>query len=173
MTVVLPPGSPIGILGGGQLARMLALAGARLGLKSHIYAPEEESPAFQVAAAHTAADYLDLAALAEFAASVDAVTYEFENVPVAAVRFLEALKPVRPGSKALETAQDRLREKRLARDLGAMTADYASVNSWTNWTGASPRSAFPPCSRPTALAMTARARRSFCTRAMLKPPGPP
>ena len=129
MTAALPPGSTIGILGGGQLARMLALAGARLGLKSHIYAPEEESPAFQVAAGHTAADYLDLAALAEFAASVDAVTYEFENVPVAAVQFLEALKPVRPGSKALETAQDRLREKRLARELGAMTADYASVNS--------------------------------------------
>ena len=125
----LPPGSTIGILGGGQLARMLALAGARLGLRSHVFAPEDGSPAFQVTAARTVADYLDFAALGEFAASVDAITYEFENVPVEAVRFLEGLRPVRPGSKALETAQDRLKEKRLARALGARTANFASVEN--------------------------------------------
>jgi 5-(carboxyamino)imidazole ribonucleotide synthase len=125
----LAPGSTVGILGGGQLARMLALAAAPIGLKCHIFAPEVESPAFQVSAAKTVADYRDEAALKAFASAVDAVTYEFENVPVETVRFLEALVPVRPGSKALDVAQDRLKEKRLARDLGAMTADFAGVLS--------------------------------------------
>jgi 5-(carboxyamino)imidazole ribonucleotide synthase len=125
----LPPGSVIGILGGGQLARMLALAAGQLGLKCHIFAPEADSPAFHVAATHTCADYRDEAALAGFAAAVDAVTYEFENVPVEAVQFLERLVPVRPGSKALDVAQDRLKEKALARQLGAATAEFAAVNT--------------------------------------------
>lgn len=125
----LPPGSVIGILGGGQLGRMLALAAGQLGLKCHIFAPEADSPAFQVAAAHTVAGYGDEAALAAFAAAVDAVTYEFENVPVEAVRFLEARVPVRPGAKALDVAQDRLKEKALARQLGAATAEFAPVNA--------------------------------------------
>jgi 5-(carboxyamino)imidazole ribonucleotide synthase len=125
----LPPGSTIGILGGGQLARMLTLAAAPLGLKCHIFAPEPESPAFQVCHSSTVAAYDDQVALKAFAGMVDAVTYEFENVPVETVRFLETLVPVRPGSKALGVAQDRLQEKWLARDLGAMTADFASVAS--------------------------------------------
>ena len=125
----LPPGSTIGILGGGQLARMLALAAARLGLKCHVFAPEHDSPAFQVCAAHIVAQYTDHSALLEFAAEVDAITYEFENVPVDAVAFLEKLKPLRPGSKALSVAQDRLKEKSLARELGAMTAEFRSVTS--------------------------------------------
>ncbi|MDE2446846.1 MAG: 5-(carboxyamino)imidazole ribonucleotide synthase [Alphaproteobacteria bacterium] len=125
----LPPGSTIGILGGGQLARMLVLAAASLGLKCKIFAPELDSPAFQVSDSHLVANYGDEAALLEFAAEVDAITYEFENVPVAAVTFLEKLKPVRPGSKALRVAQDRLNEKNLARDMGAMTAGFVGVNS--------------------------------------------
>lgn len=125
----LPPGSTIGILGGGQLARMLALAAARLGLNSKIFAPEHDSPAFQVSASHIVAQYTDQNALIEFAAEVDAITYEFENVPVEAVAFLEKLKPLRPGSKALSVAQDRLKEKSLARELGAMTAEFRSVTS--------------------------------------------
>jgi 5-(carboxyamino)imidazole ribonucleotide synthase len=125
----LPPGSVIGILGGGQLARMLALAAAPLGLKCHIFAPETDSPAFHVSASHMVAQYTDESALLEFAAEVDVITYEFENVPVAAVEFLERLKPVRPGSKALQVAQDRLNEKHVARDLGALTASFAAVNS--------------------------------------------
>ena len=123
------PGSTIGILGGGQLARMLALAAARLGLKCRIFAPEHNSPAFEVSASHILADYSDQRALLEFAAECDAVTYEFENVPVAAVQFLEKLKPVRPGSKALSVAQDRIKEKTLARELGALTAKFRAVNS--------------------------------------------
>ncbi len=125
----LPPGSTIGILGGGQLARMLSLAGARLGLRCHIFAPEHDCPAFQVSAAHIVAQYTDHSALLEFAAEVDAITFEFENVPVEAVAFLEKLKPVRPGSKALRVAQDRIQEKSLARELGALTAEFRSVTS--------------------------------------------
>ncbi len=124
----LPPGSTIGILGGGQLARMLALAGARLGLKSHIYAPEADSPAFDVASRHTIADYNDTAALATFANAIDAATYEFENIPVSTVEFLSNTIPVRPGAKALQCAQDRMNEKTLARELGAATADFASID---------------------------------------------
>jgi 5-(carboxyamino)imidazole ribonucleotide synthase len=125
----VPPGSTIGILGGGQLARMLALAAAPLGLKCHIYAPEKNSPAFQVSSAQTVAAYGDEVALKAFAVAVDVVTYEFENVPVETVSFLESLVLVRPGSKALGVAQDRIKEKTLARSLGAMTADFAAVNS--------------------------------------------
>jgi 5-(carboxyamino)imidazole ribonucleotide synthase len=125
----LQPGDTIGILGGGQLGRMLALAAAPLGLRCHIFAPEADSPAFEVAAGHTRADYRDEAALAAFSAIADVVTYEFENVPVESVRFLERRVAVRPGAKALDVAQDRLKEKRLARDLGAMTADFAGVTS--------------------------------------------
>jgi 5-(carboxyamino)imidazole ribonucleotide synthase len=123
----LKPGSSIGILGGGQLARMLALSAAPLGFTCHIYAPEADSPAFDVSAAHTIAAYDDQAALAAFAKTVDVVTYEFENVPVACVQFLEALVRVRPGSKALNVAQDRLAEKALANRLGALTAPFAPV----------------------------------------------
>ena len=126
---MLEPGSTIGILGGGQLGRMLALAAAPLGLKCHIFAPEPDSPAFDVCAARICAAYDDEKALAAFAARVDAITYEFENVPVATVAFLEKLKPVRPGAKALRTAQDRLKEKELANALGAATAPFTPVNS--------------------------------------------
>ncbi len=125
----LPPGSTIGILGGGQLARMLALAAAPLGLKTHVYAPEADSPAFDVAAARTIAAYEDKSALAAFAVATNVVTYEFENVPVATAEFLAKLVPVRPGAKALATAQDRLLEKRLASELGVQTADFATVDS--------------------------------------------
>jgi 5-(carboxyamino)imidazole ribonucleotide synthase len=127
--VTLTPGGCIGILGGGQLGRMLALAAAKLGLSSHIFAPEADSPAFAVSAAFTQAEYTDEAALARFAEAVDVITYEFENVPVETVRFLEALKPVRPGAKALDVAQDRLREKQLARSLGIETAGFMPVAS--------------------------------------------
>jgi 5-(carboxyamino)imidazole ribonucleotide synthase len=148
---VLAPGATIGILGGGQLARMLALAAAPLGLKCHIFAPEADSPAFQVAAAHTLGRYDDEDALRRFAASVDAVTYEFENVPVACVTFLEALVPVRPGSKALGVAQDRLQEKALARQLGAMTADYSAVQTLADLQAAVARQGAPGILKTTRM----------------------
>lgn len=125
----LPPGSTIGILGGGQLGRMLAMAGARLGLRSHIYCPEPTSPAAEVAATATCAAYDDEDALRAFAATVDAVTYEFENVPAASAGLLARLVPVRPGPRALDTAQDRLTEKTFLRNLGIATAPFADVAS--------------------------------------------
>jgi 5-(carboxyamino)imidazole ribonucleotide synthase len=126
---MLPPGSTIGILGGGQLGRMLAISAARLGFHCHIYCPEAGSPAFEVASAHTLAGYDDEAALAAFAKSVQVVTLEFENVPVETLRFLETSVPVAPSSGALEIAQDRLAEKIFAEKLDLRTAPFADVTS--------------------------------------------
>jgi 5-(carboxyamino)imidazole ribonucleotide synthase len=124
---MLEPGATIGILGGGQLARMLALAGARLGLKSHIYSPYENDPAFDVCAQRTLAEFSDDAALARFADAVDVVTYEFENVPAATAAFLASRKPVRPNPNVLALTQDRLAEKRFLQGLGIETAAFAEV----------------------------------------------
>ena len=122
------PDATIGILGGGQLGRMLAMAAARLGVRSHIFAPEPDSPAFDVAGARTCAAYDDQAALAGFAQAVDVVTYEFENVPAATAAFLARFKPVRPGERALLTTQDRLTEKQFLGTLGIATAPWARVD---------------------------------------------
>ena len=103
----LAPGSTIGIVGGGQLGRMLAMAAAELGFQTHIFCPETDAPAAQVATARTQADYEDEAALTRFAAMVDIVTYEFENIPVATVNHIAPQKPVFPSAKALGVAQDR------------------------------------------------------------------
>ncbi len=124
----LPPGSTIGILGGGQLGRMLALAAARLGLRCHVYCPDPESPAFHVAAEHSVAGYEEAKPLADFARAVDVVTYEFENVPVAAAERLAELVPVRPGPRALALGQDRLSEKTFLREIGVATAPFAAVD---------------------------------------------
>jgi 5-(carboxyamino)imidazole ribonucleotide synthase len=123
------PGATIGILGGGQLGRMLALAAAPLGYRVHVYAPEQELVAAEVAARCTRAAYEDRPALAAFAADCDVITYEFENVPSDAVAWLEALKPVRPGHDALDVAQDRLAEKRFVEALGGRTAPYRAVET--------------------------------------------
>ena len=128
VTSPLPPGSTVGILGGGQLARMLALAAARLGIDCHIFAPEADSPAFAVAAARTVAAYDDFKALEAFAAAVDVVTYEFENVPGDTAGFLDALVPVAPGVAALKTAQDRIDEKTFIAGLGIPVAPFAAVS---------------------------------------------
>ncbi len=123
----LAPGGTIGILGGGQLGRMLVMAAAQLGLKAHIYTPEADSPAFDVAAARTIAAYEDERALADFAAQIDLVTYEFENVPARTAGILAELCPVRPGPAALAASQDRLSEKEFLASLGIETAPYISV----------------------------------------------
>ncbi len=123
----LPPGSTIGILGGGQLGRMLALAAARLGLKCHIYS-DHSGPAFDVAATSTVGAYDDLEAVRRFAETVDVVTYEFENVPCETTRAADDVKPVLPGVKALEVAQDRLVEKQFISALGIAVAPFAAVD---------------------------------------------
>jgi len=125
----LPPMSTIGILGGGQLGRMLALAAARLGMRTHIFCPDPESPAFDVTPRKTVAAYDDEAALAAFADAVDVVTYEFENVPVATARFLARRKPLFPGADALEIAQDRLKEKAFIAGLNIPVASYHAVET--------------------------------------------
>jgi len=124
----LQPGMIVGILGGGQLGRMLALAAAELGLSCHIYCPDPKSPAFAVAAARTIAPYDDESALAAFAGAVDLVTFEFENIPLEPVRYLEARVVVLPGSSSLESTQDRLAEKRLVAGLGIPVAPFAEVS---------------------------------------------
>ncbi len=127
--MTLAPGQTIGILGGGQLGRMLALAAAELGLKCHIYCPENDSPAFAVAARHTLAAYDDESALAAFAAAVDVVTLEFENIPLGTLDFLAGRVPVAPSTKSLAVSQDRLSEKTLMGELGIGVPAYAAVAS--------------------------------------------
>lgn len=124
----LPPGSAIGILGGGQLGRMLALAAAELGFKVHVLTPEADSPASHVAWRTTIAAYEDESALKAFAASVAAITYEFENVPAETARILDMVRPVRPNPKALAIAQDRLSEKEFLRAAGLATAPFARAD---------------------------------------------
>jgi 5-(carboxyamino)imidazole ribonucleotide synthase len=127
--VKLKPGDTIGILGGGQLGRMLAMAAARLGLRCQVFSPDPDSPAFDVVLHATCAEYADVEALELFANDVDVITYEFENVPAAAAMILAARRPVLPDRKILETTQDRLAEKDFVRRLGIGTADYADVSS--------------------------------------------
>jgi 5-(carboxyamino)imidazole ribonucleotide synthase len=124
----LDPDATIGILGGGQLGRMLALAAGRLGLKCHVFCPEPQSPAFDVVRRVTEADYTDTSALDRFAADVDVITYEFENVPAEAAAFLSARRPVLPDPAVLATTQDRLAEKRFIAALGIATAPFTQVD---------------------------------------------
>jgi 5-(carboxyamino)imidazole ribonucleotide synthase len=123
------PGSTIGILGGGQLGRMTALAAAALGYRCHIYSPEADAPAAHVADVSTVASYTDKAALAEFARNVAVVTYEFENIPYEPVAGLAKLVPVRPSPAVLRISQDRLLEKDFVRSIGVDTAPYHPVNT--------------------------------------------
>ncbi|MEJ6746749.1 MAG: 5-(carboxyamino)imidazole ribonucleotide synthase [Yoonia sp.] len=119
----------IGILGGGQLGRMLSVAASRLGLKTHIFEPGANPPAAHVADAVTTASYDDRAALTAFAQSVDVITYEFENIPTSALDLLETLRPIHPGRQALATSQDRLVEKNFLQSLGLQTAPFATVDN--------------------------------------------
>ena len=124
---MIAPGATIGILGGGQLGRMLAIAAAPLGYRCHIFSPEPGGPAAQVSAAETVAAYDDDAALDAFGAAVDVVTTEFENVPASALEGLAERVPVRPGARSLRVAQNRIAEKDFVRGLGLETTPYAAV----------------------------------------------
>ncbi|MDA8051953.1 MAG: 5-(carboxyamino)imidazole ribonucleotide synthase [Rhodospirillales bacterium] len=125
----LPPNAVIGIVGGGQLGRMTALAAARLGYRCHILTPERESPAGQVAAYVTEGEYEDPGAIAAFAAGVDVVTFEFENVSAGGLELLAALKPVRPAPAVLRVSQDRIREKSFLNGAGVPTAPWRRVET--------------------------------------------
>ncbi|WP_171118775.1 5-(carboxyamino)imidazole ribonucleotide synthase [Ruegeria sp. HKCCA5463] len=127
MAEMLAQGAVIGILGGGQLGRMLSVAAARLGFVSHIYEPGANPPAGQVADRVTTAAYDDADALKAFADAVDVITYEFENIPTEALDILEAHRPIRPGREALRVSQDRLTEKTFLQELGLKTAPFADI----------------------------------------------
>jgi len=128
MTSPLSTGSTIGILGGGQLGRMLSVAASRLGFKTCIFEPGGDCPASHVANYHFKAEYDDEAALRQFAEAVDVITFEFENIPTSALDILEALKPVRPDRDALRVSQDRLVEKAFLSEMGLQTAAFAAVD---------------------------------------------
>lgn len=136
MTKPLEQGATIGILGGGQLGRMLSVAASRLGFKSHIFEPGANPPAGQVADRVTTAPYSDLEALAVFAGSVDVITFEFENIPTEALDAVENLCPVLPARNALATSQDRITEKAFLSDLGLNVAPYANVETSADLTAA-------------------------------------
>jgi len=123
------PGGTIGIIGGGQLGRMLAMAAARLGLKTCIYNDEANAPAFQVTPLQLAAPYDDRAMLTGFAEICDVITFEFENLPAESLAYLASLKPLRPGVRALETLQDRITEKQFVASLGLRVAPFTGVSN--------------------------------------------
>jgi 5-(carboxyamino)imidazole ribonucleotide synthase len=129
MSGPLPPNATIGIVGGGQLGRMTALAAARLGYRCHVLSPELDSPAGQVSSGTTLGDYEDPVALRDFAASVDVITFEFENVSAEGLDLLASMKPVRPSPAVLRISQDRIAEKSFLNAAGAGTAPWRAVNS--------------------------------------------
>jgi 5-(carboxyamino)imidazole ribonucleotide synthase len=129
MTDPLPTGATIGILGGGQLGRMLSVAASRLGFKTCIFEPGGDCPASHVANYHFQKGYDDADALAAFASSCSVITYEFENIPTSALDLLEDAAPIRPGRKALATSQDRLDEKQFLESLGLQVAPFANVEN--------------------------------------------
>ena len=129
MNKPLISGSTIGILGGGQLGQMLSMAASRLGFKTHIFEPSENPPASNVASKFTRAEYDDYDALKQFASSVDVVTYEFENIPTAALDIIETQSEIFPNREALKISQDRLIEKEFINKLGFKTASFCEVNS--------------------------------------------
>ena len=152
----LPPGATIGILGGGQLGRMSAMAAARLGYRCHIFAPEADSPAMQVSAASTIAGYDDVVALHRFAAAVDVVTFEFENVPAATLAALEGRVACRPGARALSICQDRLAEKRFLVEAGVPVAPWRAVETLADLDVAVAEIGFPSVLKTTRLGYDGR-----------------
>ncbi len=140
---MLPVGAKIGILGGGQLGRMLCVAASRLGFKCHVYEPSRNPPAGDTSAILTTAPYTDITALERFARSVDVVTFEFENVPVEALEFIERIVKISPSRHALQISQDRLIEKKFLNDLGLETAPYFKVENRVELTNALKKIKFP------------------------------
>lgn len=161
----LSQGAVIGILGGGQLGRMLSVAAARLGFRTHVFEPGANPPAADVAHAVTTAPYEDEAALRAFAASVDVITYEFENVPTSALDILESLRPIRPNRRALATSQDRLKEKDFLTGLGIPCAPYAAVPQAEDLDAALSRIGMPSILKTTRLGYDGKGQMRLKTEA--------
>ncbi len=165
----LPPNATIGILGGGQLGRMSALAAAELGYRCHIYAPGDNEPGMLVSAARTVAGYEDEAALAAFAAAVDVVTFEFENVPARTLEILAPLVPCRPGRKALAVCQDRLQEKAFFESAGVPVAPWAAIQSEEDLRAAVARIGLPAVLKTTRLGYDGRGQAVLRSEADIAP----
>ncbi len=161
----LPPGSVIGIVGGGQLGRMSAMAAARLGYLVHVFDPEAGGPASQVSAFSTVAGFDDQAALRRFAEAVDVVTFEFENVPAAGLELLASLRPVRPGPAILRISQDRVLEKSFLNENGVPTAPWTEVQDLAGLEAAVGRLGLPSVLKTTRLGYDGKGQ------AMLRTPG--
>lgn len=142
---MIRPGSTIGIVGGGQLGRMFALAAAEMGYHTHVFCPEENSPAKQVAALATTAPYDDIAALRRFAESVDVITFEFENIPAESLAAITGIAPIRPNPRLLALTQNRLREKTFANELSIPTAPFRRIGSEMELVEALATDLPPPC----------------------------
>ncbi|SDG75795.1 5-(carboxyamino)imidazole ribonucleotide synthase [Pelagibacterium luteolum] len=160
----LRPGSTIGILGGGQLGRMLSLAASQLGMKTHIFCPDAESPAFDVTPNKTVAGYDDVAALRAFAGGVDVVTYEFENVPLATAKVIAEHTPLFPGPRALEVSQDRLVEKRFLTQAGIAVAPYRAVTRRDDLDRAIAEIGLPAVLKTTRLGYDGKGQRTLRTQ---------
>ncbi len=165
----LPPNSTIGIIGGGQLGRMSAMAAATLGYRCHILSPEEDSPAAQVAAEATVADYEDQDALRRFANAVDVITFEFENVSAAGLDLLSSIRPVRPSPDVLRISQDRVAEKTFLRGAGVPTAPYAPVESFSELEEAARRIGLPAVLKTTRLGYDGKGQAVLRDPADLRP----
>src|SRR5690242_4432123 len=139
MTMLLPPSATIGLVGGGQLGRRSAMAAARLGYRCHILTRERDSPASQVAAAATISDYQEPDGLRRFAAAVDVISFEFENVSAEGLDLLASLKPVRPSPAILRTSQDRVLEKSFLNGAGVPTAPWVPVADYDGLVAAAER----------------------------------
>jgi 5-(carboxyamino)imidazole ribonucleotide synthase len=153
---MLQPNATIGIVGGGQLGRMSAMAAARLGYRSHILTPEPDSPAQQVSAGITLGDYEDPAALRDFAAHVDVITFEFENVSAEGLELLASLKPVHPSPSVLRISQDRIAEKSFLNGIGVQTAPWRLVESLSGLRSAVAELGLPAILKTTRLGYDGR-----------------
>ncbi|MEO6013074.1 MAG: 5-(carboxyamino)imidazole ribonucleotide synthase [Devosia sp.] len=165
MSEPLAVGSTVGILGGGQLGRMLSLAASRLGFKTHIFCPDKASPALEVTPHKTVAAYDDHAALGKFAALVDVITYEFENVPGGTAEFLAKLKPLRPSANALTVSQDRLTEKTFIASLGIPVAPHRAIHAKTDLVRAIADLGTPAILKTTRLGYDGKGQRKIASLA--------
>jgi len=158
---MLPIGSTIGIIGGGQLGRMLSLAAAQLGMNTAIFCPDPQSPAFDVTPNVTIAPYDDMAALKLFANSVDVITYEFENLPLESIKLLEGIKDVAPNSRALAISQDRLQEKQFLSKNEINIAPYAAVNNEKELKAAIEKITLPAILKTTRMGYDGKGQRTI------------
>ena len=165
----LPPNATIGIVGGGQLGRMSAMAAARLGYKCHVLTPEPDSPAQQVSAGITLGDYEDPAALRDFAAHVDVITFEFENVSAEGLDLLASLKPVHPSPAVLRISQDRIAEKTFLNGIGVPTAPWRPVESFAELQAAVAELGLPAILKTTRLGYDGRGQQRLRTLDDLAP----